>query len=442
MALRPNPYLDFHRECIQYTRNWTGQLPANLQWLNPERVRGLDYFETINLPTRKTESWKYTPISSIVQGNILHLQDYDDGDKSGILVGDFYNINIVNGHVPDNRHVKNKGEFEQQDAAFDIIPFATDNPEHQELIRKHLNKAFEFSGHPFATWNASILQDGILIRIKKNMQPAKPICVNHINRGHQQNFSSHTRILLVVEAGSTATVIENFTDHQSQSTSMNNALSEIYLEANSELTHFAINGESTNHIHTGAMFVRQQANSQLTQHNFATGSALKRRDIQIKLLGPQADCKMFGAYLIGDRSHVDYHTTIEHVAPHCSSEENFKGIVTDQGKAVFNGRIHIHRDAQQSDAQMNNKNLLLTNTAEVNTKPELEIYADDVKCAHGATVGQVDENALYYFQSRGISRADANRILSHAFIEVIIKEMKTEAVQHHVQAMIQAFFEH
>ena len=440
MVLRSNPYQEFHEECLRRARDWPAELASELQWLNGERAAALKGFETLDLPTRKTENWKYTSINEIVQSNILNMAAKNDASTANLLTGDFYQINITNGHVDTGELLTSTGGI-HLDQAIEIIPFSTSVPGHQQLIKTHLNKTFESQQHPFAAWNSSLLQDGLLIRVTTDSKAGKPICINHISDNDGNSFSSHTRLLIVIDSGSEANIIENFTDLQGHTKSMNNALSEIVLGENSKLSHFIVNGESLNHIHTGASFVEQERGSQFTQHNFATGGSLKRRDIQVKLLGEQADCKMFGAYLIGGKSHVDYHTTIEHVAPHCTSEENFKGIVTDKGKAVFNGRIHIHQDAQKSSAQMNNKNLLLTNTAEVNTKPELEIYADDVKCAHGATVGQLDEAALYYFQTRGISKDEANHMLSHAFIELIIDEISINSVKEHVESITENFFD-
>ncbi|WP_020410054.1 Fe-S cluster assembly protein SufD [Hahella ganghwensis] len=433
MSTRTNPYQEFHQDCFNAAKAWGDQLPEGLHWLNAERQLGLEQFEQIQLPTRKTENWKYTPIASIVQGNVLQLKSAADSAQVSGIDGDFYTITLLNGELQSTPEI--------QDPALQLVPFANATADQQNLIKAHLNKTFGIQDHPFAALNASTLQDGVLIHIKADSKPLKPIQIVHANGSQDEGFSSHNRVLIVVEQGAKGTVLETFLDTAGK-VQMRNVITEVFLADNSHLTHYALNSESAQHIHTGAVFVEQQAGSQFIEHNYATGSALKRRDIQIKLLGPQADCKLFGAYLIGGQSHVDYHTAIDHVAPHCTSEEVFKGIITDQGKAVFNGRIHIHRDAQQSNANMSNKNLLLTNTAEVNTKPELEIYADDVKCAHGATVGQLDEMSLYYFQTRGISKADANRMLSHAFIETVLNEMDIDTVHAHVQQSAEEFYQH
>jgi len=433
MSTQTNPYEEFHQDCLNAAKIWGSQLPESLQWLKGERQLGLEQFAQLQLPTRKTENWRYTQIMPIVQANALQLRSpANDAAASGIK-GDFYQLTLMNGQVlpvADYCH-----------EALQVIPFGKASNEQQNLIKAHLNKTFGFQDHPFAALNASALQDGVLIHVKADSKPAKPLQIVHANDQQQESFSSYNRVLIVVEAGAKATVLETFTDVTGQ-VQMRNVITEVFLAENSHLTHYATNIESAGHIHTGAVFVEQQAGSQFVQHNFAIGSALKRRDIQTKLLGPQADAKLYGAYLIGGQSHTDFHTTIDHVAPHCTSEETFKGIITDQGKAVFNGRIHIHRDAQQSNASMNNRNLLLSSTAEVNTKPELEIYADDVKCAHGATVGQLDEMALYYFQTRGINKADAHRMLSQAFVETVLDAMDIESAHTYIQQIAERFYDH
>ena len=395
------------------------------------------------MPSRKTENWKYTPISAIAQGSVLKLVTPLESSATQGIATDSYRLKFNNGSLQSLESI--------DDPALEIMPFAEASETQQAYIKSFLNQSLELTEHPFAALNASTLQDGVLIKIRANSKPAKPIQIIHANVS--EGSSSHTRLIVVVETGAKATLIESFEDQPTSASpkqetgkqpgkQLCNTINECFLAENANLTHYVVNAESEQHLHTGGVFVEQQAGSQFKQHNFACGSALKRRDIQVKLLGPNADCKLYGAYLIGGKTHVDYHTAIDHVAPHCTSEEVFKGIVTDNGKGVFNGRIHIHKDAQQSNAEMSNKNLLLTNTAEVNTKPELEIYADDVKCAHGATVGQLDETALFYFQSRGISRADAHRMLSHAFIESVLDEMEISEVHAHIERITATFYDH
>lgn len=198
-------------------------------------------------------------------------------------------------------------------------------------------------------------------------------------------------------------------------------------------------GENVQHI--GATGVLQQRSSRFESHCVGFGGPLRRHDLQVRLEGEGAETKLNGVVVTQGKQHYDNHTSIDHVAAHCNSEETYRNIAADQSHAIFNGRIHIHQDAQKSNADMNNKNLLLSNGAEIDTKPELEIYADDVKCAHGATIGQLDETSVFYLVSRGIGRRQANVLLTMAFINELVQQIPVEAVRETAQARLNDFFE-
>ncbi|WP_431686562.1 Fe-S cluster assembly protein SufD [Hahella sp. NBU794] len=430
MATQSNPYADFHRQCVEASQSWSEQLGDNLRWLDDARSEGRSLFAGLELPTRKTEAWRYTPIAPIVQGDILRLRTTESADAPQGITGDFYTLTFHNGQLAASNI---------DDSALEVIPFSSADAAGQALIKEYLGKTFDAAKHPFAALNASTLQDGALIRVRKDSKAIKPVQIVHTADVSGEAASSYNRVIVVVESGAKLELLETYVDTHERKV-FQNTVTEVFLAANSTMTHYALNCEGANQIHTGCVFVEQQGGSHYEQHAFATGGALKRRDINVKLLGQLASCKLNGVYLAGGREHVDFHTTIEHVAPHCVSEETYKGIINGKGKAVFNGRVHIHRDAQQSSAAMNNNNLLLTNTAEVNTKPELEIYADDVKCAHGATVGQLDDMALFYFQSRGITRSDAHRMLSRAFVESVMAEMEIETAHAYVLELAERFY--
>ena len=222
---------------------------------------------------------------------------------------------------------------------------------------------------------------------------------------------------------------------------MVNTVTEFTLAEGAQVTNVRLNMDGENVQHIGATGVRQQRSSRFESHCVGFGGPLRRHDLQVRLEGEGAACKLNGVVVTQGTQHYDNHTTIEHIAAHCNSEETYRNIAADKSHAVFNGRIHIHPDAQKSNANMNNKNLLLTTGAEIDTKPELEIYADDVKCAHGATIGQLDEESLFYLVSRGISRRDANVLLTMAFINELVAQVPVEAVKETVQARLNQFFD-
>ena len=206
------------------------------------------------------------------------------------------------------------------------------------------------------------------------------------------------------------------------------------------MQHYRINLEQEELIHIGGVHVDLWRDARYSGFTLAEGSVLKRIDYQLNHRGQGADAKLNGVYLPRNNQLIDYHTNVEHAVPHCTTSEVFRGIIGDSARAVFNGRIHIHQDAQKTLAEMSNRNLLTSDKAEVDTKPELEIYADDVKCAHGATISQLDATAMYYLQSRGLSAAQARTMLSLGFINELLLELPQEAIRDYLQQHLQTYF--
>ena len=218
--------------------------------------------------------------------------------------------------------------------------------------------------------------------------------------------------------------------------SFTSGVTELKLEANAKLHHYRLHEESGEAIHIGAVHARLERDANLDSFHLALGSRLKRVDVVVHHAGPGAHADLNGVYLPRGDEHIDYHTTIEHAVPHCTTDEVFRGIVGDKATAVFNGRIHIHPDAQKTRAELSNRNLLTSTEAEVNTKPELEIYADDVQCAHGATVARIDDLALHYLRTRGVSRDEAEVMLSFGFINELIDGMALEPLREYLRPLL------
>jgi Fe-S cluster assembly protein SufD len=244
-----------------------------------------------------------------------------------------------------------------------------------------------------------------------------------INAGAPERFSAHPRLLINVGKNSKLNIIEHYGSLDTTGQPLTNTVTEIFVDAGGHCRYSKLLQAADNTVTVGGTYVRQSADSDFESHTVCVGGGLVRNDLNIRLAGPGAACRLNGAYLAHHRQHVDNHTVIEHIAPHCSSREYYKGLITGRAHAVFNGRVHIHPGAQQSNAELNNKNLLLSAMAEIDTKPELEIYADDVKCSHGATVGELDQREVFYLQSRGIEKEHARRMLSLAFINEMIEQL-------------------
>jgi Fe-S cluster assembly protein SufD len=247
-------------------------------------------------------------------------------------------------------------------------------------------------------------------------------------------------LLVVLEEGASAKVIEHYASTEAQQNGFVNALTEVVVGDNAELQHYRLNMEEENILHVGGVHADLHRAARLRGFTIARGSRLTRIDYQINHRGEGAELDLQGIYLPRNRQFVDYHTNVEHCVPHCTTSEVFRGIMADSSKAVFNGRILIHPHAQKTLAELSNKNLLTSNKAEVDTKPELEIYADDVKCAHGATVSQLNNTALYYLQSRGVPRQEAEVMLSFGFINELLQDVAEPAIQSYLGPRLAKLF--
>jgi Fe-S cluster assembly protein SufD len=287
----------------------------------------------------------------------------------------------------------------------------------------------------FANFSDAALADGIFMQVDANARVEEPIHLVWLTSARQTAFTVSQRLLVVMGTNSSARLVEQF-GCAGTGSAFTNGITELVLGDGAHLYHHRLHLEQAGAMHIGGVHARLEKDSTLNSFHLALGSELKRIDIVVDHQGPGAHCEMNGIYLLRGKEHVDYHTCIEHAVPHCTSDEVFRGIIDDQASAVFNGRIHIHPDAQKTNAQLSNKNLLLSARAEVNTKPELEIYADDVQCAHGATVAQLDPETLHYLRTRGIPRDEAEVMLSYGFINEVVEKIHLEALRDFLRPLL------
>jgi Fe-S cluster assembly protein SufD len=287
--------------------------------------------------------------------------------------------------------------------------------------------------------NAARFEDGLLIQLQPDTVLDQPLFViHHTSASHAG--SAFPCILVAAGSNSQLTLVEDYVS-SGESPVMVNTATEFSLGDGANITSVRLNTEGQNVQHMGTTGVRQQRNSRFASHSVGFGGTLRRHDLHVRLEGERAECKLNGVVVTQGTQHYDNHTTIEHIAAHCNSEESYRNIAADKSHAIFNGRIHIHQDAQKSNANMSNKNLLLTNGAEIDTKPELEIYADDVKCAHGATIGQLDDDSIFYLVSRGLSPRDAKVLLTMAFINELVAQIPVEQVRDTANTGLNQFFD-
>ena len=408
-------------------------LPEPLTALRKQRGTAL---VDMPLPTRKTENWKYS-------SKYLKLTDEmaislpAEGKTGSSLAVPGYKVAFLNGVMMpeaseypdlDGIQIQSFGDLSNEEAA-DLA----------ERLDSTLDRYSDKRAVQMARLNSARFEDGLLIRLRPGAVLEQPLFIIH-ETSADASGSAYPRIYVDAGANSQITLVEEYISSGTES-AMVNTVTELNLAEGANVTSIRLNMEGANVQHIGSTGVLQQRSSRFESHCVGFGGPLRRHDLQVGLEGEGAECRLNGVVVTQGKQHYDNHTTIEHVAGHCNSEETYRNIAADQSHAVFNGRIHIHRDAQKSNADMNNKNLLLSNGAEIDTKPELEIYADDVKCAHGATIGQLDETSLFYLVSRGIGRREANVLLTMAFINELVEQIPIEAVRETVQGRLNHFFE-
>lgn len=402
-------------------------------WLQSVQARGLSFWEGSALPTRRNENWKYTSLGALRDD--YRLVEAGEVSAQTVPAG-------LDADFGGSRLVFVDGVFQEQlshvsvNSGVTVARFENANTEQAEKIAQHLNTSLDVEDHPFAALNTATLRDGVFIDIDANANVVEPIEILWLIAAEQTPVAINQRVLLVAGEGSKATLVERFASTADAGSSFCNGLTELLLAANANLEHYRIHEEQGAAIHIGAVHTQLARDAQLSSFHLAFGSVLKRLDLVITHAGPGAHASVNGVYLPRGDEHIDYHTVMEHASPHCTSNEVFRGIVADRASAVFNGRIHIHPDAQKTHAQLSNRNLLTSADAQVNTKPELEIYADDVQCAHGATVAQLDEVALHYLRTRGVSRAEAEVMLSFGFINELIEALPLEALRNYLRPLL------
>jgi Fe-S cluster assembly protein SufD len=414
-----------------------GSLPGSeLAWLNESREQALEQFSSQGFPTLRVEDWKYTSIRPIEKRQFKLAQDADHSVDAATL--NEYLCKDMACHLMvfvDGQFSEPLSNFGELPAGVKINDFTTALKDDTETLKTHLGSAADTSRNGFAAMNMAFMNDGAFIEIEKNTNVELPIHLMFLSTGQHEEVTSQARILILAGESSQAKIIESYQSLE-DSVYFNNVTTEVKVGPNANIEHYKVQQESSKAFHIATLQVDQQRDSTFTSHSVSLGAQLARNDINAYMGDEGATCNLYGLYVTDGRQHTDFHTRIDHAQPHCTSNEFYKGILDGHSRAVFNGQVHVHPDAQKSDAQQSNNNLLLSKNAEVDTKPQLEIYADDVTAAHGATVGQLDENMMFYLRSRGIDYNSAHALLVYGFAHSVIEKMSLEPLQKHLEGVL------
>jgi Fe-S cluster assembly protein SufD len=398
----------------------TADGPAWLTELRREAARKL---HDEGFPNKKDEAWKFTPVAPVTD---VDWQTTTDGDAASadwaleqIPEDGSFRIVLVNGAPQLSR-------AGTPPSGIELITLAEALRSRSELVEPHLGHIAK--REHFESLNAALFEDGLVLVVGKDAIVDRPIHLIHAAVPGAEPTAAYPRVLVVAEAGAEVSLIESFLVQEGQK-HLNNAVMELNVGPNAKVDHTRITEGRDNGLQVATVAARQAKDSRYTSRVFTFGGALVRVDLDIELRGQGAECRLDGAYHVGGTDHVDHHTVIDHCEPRCSSDEVYRGILDGRGHAVFDGTILVRRDSQHTSAHQENRNLLLSDDARVNTKPHLRIDADDVQCSHGATIGALDEDPLYYLRARGIGYEQASAILTFAFIREVIDRVPQERVR-------------
>ena len=403
-------------------------------WLNQQRQSAIDVLGKNGFPSTRHEAWKYTDVRSLLKRNFTVADDVSPEKLNEAQLKEIrypglecHELIFVNGHFSADL-----SSPESSSAGGIVCSLASANNENKQLIETYINQFARSEKHGFAALNGAFVVDGGFVHVPDNVELELPIHLIFISNSADKSFITHPRNLIVLGANAKATVIESYVGFD-DAEYCTNTVTEIVTGQGSTLEHYKLQQESNKSFHIGYLHAVCKKDSRLDSHSISLGAALARNDIDTTLAGPGAHVGLNGLYMTSGNQHIDNHTRVDHSMPNTSSDETYRGVLNGKSRAVFNGKVIVHKDAQKTDAQQSNANLLLSNDAEIDTKPELEIYADDVKCTHGATVGQLDENMLFYLRSRAIDESTALSLLTFAFAEEVIKKINLEPVRQRLE---------
>ncbi len=381
----------------------------------PVRQQAFEKFLQRGFPTTRDEQWKYTNLRR------LETREFGVGQPDAaytaslptpantyqlVFVDGWYRPALSTSPTLLGLHISSLTELQTKDTNTLATALSITANDSSRLV----------------TLNTALTQDGVLIEAAENLVLDKPILLTFAWSNQQHSLMAHPRVVLRLGKHAKLCVVEQYLD-SGVAAHFNNVVSTVQLADGAQLEHCRIQNENTQTFHIGLLHAELAANTKLTSHQINFGAALGRMDINVLLQGGGASVVLNGLQFATGNQHHDTHTRVEHCVPHTTSNEDYRGIADGRSRVVFNGKVMVHEKAIKTDAQQSSRNLLLANTAEIDTKPELEIYNDDVKCAHGATVGQLDANALFYLRSRGLDKEQARALLTHAFADHIIAQL-------------------
>ncbi|HET6934305.1 MAG TPA: Fe-S cluster assembly protein SufD [Candidatus Angelobacter sp.] len=409
---------------------------TQISWLKALRQEAFARFAETGFPTTHDEDWRFTNISPISGTDFQpapraslsaeQLTPFGTSQFATVLV-------FVNG-----RFARELSTLTSLPAKVKVGSVAEELSSNAAAVQAHFGQYLNFQRDAFAALNTAFAEDGAYIYVPRGVVVEHPIYVLYVSVAGEAPAIEHPRNLIVVEENSQATIVEDYVSYQNggSAPTFSNTVTELVAGENAVVSHYMLVRQDDQSFNVSTLRLQQARSSNVATHSVLLSGALVRNNVHPVLAGEGAECLINGLFMANGRQHMDNYMLVEHASPHCNSRQFYNGIMNGHGHGVFHGRIIVHKDAQKTDAKQTNRNLLLSDEAQIDTKPQLEIYADDVKCTHGATIGQVEENALFYLRSRGLDENAARHLLLLAFANECLERMNSRQVRDHLERLV------
>ncbi|WP_298494409.1 Fe-S cluster assembly protein SufD [uncultured Algibacter sp.] len=403
-------------------------------YVHDVRSEAIKTFEEKGFPSKKEEDWKYTSLNSILKEDYSvfpkqeNALEFKDVKKYFIHDIDSYKIIFI-----DGKYSSHLSQTTHDGIDVCLMSAALNKPKYQLIIENYFNKAAEKDS--LSSLNTAFSSEGAYIHIPKNKVVEKPIQILHFSTGNEAATMLQPRNLIVVDENSHVQIIER---HHSLTNNpvLTNSVTEIFCNKRAIVDYYKIQNDNKYASLIDNTFIKQKRESHASVHTFAFGGKLTRNNLNFYQEGERIDSTLKGVTIIGDKQHVDHNTLVHHIEPNCESHQDYKGIFDDNSTGVFNGKVVVNKEAQKTNAFQANNNILISDKASINTKPQLEIFADDVKCSHGCTIGQLDESAMFYMRSRGIPEKEAKALLMFAFSNNVLSSVKIPELKQRITKII------
>ena len=434
-AKRPGHQAATERIVEAFERSVTAA-PGEPSWLAETRRRAMARFVERGFPTTRDEEWKFTSVAPIAETSFTLAPGPVDVPSARLapfsVVEASVELVFVNGHFAPRL-----SRLATLQPGLQVDTLATALSESAQDLEAHLGQPGFEENAAFTALNAAFARDGALVRVAPHVVVESPIHVLFLSTGGSEPFAISPRVVVVIGEDSHARLIETYASLD-ESVSFTNAVTEFVVGRQAVIDHYKVQQEAFHAYHIGTQHVRAARDSTFSSHSLTFGGAIVRNEVVAVLEGEGVDCTLNGLYLAGGNQLIDNHTTIDHATPHCGSHELYKGILSGRARGVFNGKIVVRPDAQKTDAKQTNRALLLSDDAQINSKPQLEIFANDVKCTHGATIGQLDDDAVFYLRARGLDLGQARSLLIHAFAREVLDRVRVDSLRARLERTLES----